>query len=876
MRQAAGAWAGAWKTLETTHREGSELSISPAPSRREPPKVLVVAGVHLAALWALGVAQPIFDLLGHNAEFFVARDSEPIDIVLFALALVTVPPLALVTLETLAWLIHQRLREVLHVTFVAMLVAIIALQVLKGIADGSSEALFPLSALLGLGGALVYWRVRPLRSFLTVLSPTPLVVLLLFLFVSPVSKLVTGGEAEASLADVSASAPVVMVVLDELPLSSLLRPDGEIDAERYPSFAAIARDSTWFTRTATTHPNSEHAVPSILTGRWPIRDTLPIVADHPQNVFTLLGRSHRVKVTETLTRLCPSELCREEQGESLGSRLGSLASDLSVVSLHLLLPDDLRLRLPSISGTWRDFRGGPEIPMGRTPVDKKRAEARLGRRHAAAQGDPDRAGTVASFVSKIESPGAGARPPFYFLHILIPHHPWQYLPSGRGYGRGDLNVGLADLEWDNSEAALRGYQRHLLQVGFVDRLLGDLLRRLRTTGMYQRSLVVVTADHGVSFHSNQPFRALTRKTEADVALVPLLVKAPRQHRGRVVDSPLQTTDILPTMADLLGIEIPWRVDGRSGLDPGVARRAFFISNPLFDTRERYPVRRLEAGLAASVARKVAIFGTGDAPPGLYGIGPHPELLGRRAALPMRQSAGLTASIDDPGLFGAVDPKSRFLPVHVSGELHGPGSSRTLDLAVAVNGRVAAVVRSVSGDGPRIFDAMLPESALRPGSNKLEVFEVLEGGRALALLARTSKTAPFTLAEGAIRASSGRRLPIGSPGTEGRLEAIGLAGDRVVVSGWAATRGRPVERVLVFDGARFVGAVTPGVDRPDVGRSFNTSPVRLGFRLEASANALDLSGSGISAFAVDARRAQRLVPLAALCAKGELSVAGCDD
>ena len=127
---------------------------------------------------------------------------------------------------------------------------------------------------------LVYSRAGIARSCLTVLSPAPL-VFLLFPFASRVNKLVIGGEADASAADVSGSAPVVMVVFDELPVSSLLRPDGEIDTGRYPSFAALARGSTWFRRTATVHPNSEHAVPAVLTGRWPSADRLPIAADTP-------------------------------------------------------------------------------------------------------------------------------------------------------------------------------------------------------------------------------------------------------------------------------------------------------------------------------------------------------------------------------------------------------------------------------------------------------------------------------------------------------------------------------------------------------------------------------------------------------------------
>jgi hypothetical protein len=136
-----------------------------------------------------------------------------------------------------------------------------------------------------------------------------------------------------------------------------------------------------------------------------------------------------------------------------------------------------------------------------------------------------------------------------------------------------------------------------------------------------------------------------------------------------------------------------------------------------------------------VARKAALFGTGGRPPGLYGIGPYRDLLGRSlTGFAVRRSAALRGSIDNSELFDAVDPRSGYLPVHLTGELEGSGANRPLDLAGAVNGRIAATTRSRPGEGPMRFDAMLPESALERGPNAVEVFAVLRGGRGLVLLA----------------------------------------------------------------------------------------------------------------------------------------------
>jgi hypothetical protein len=62
-----------------------------------------------------------------------------------------------------------------------------------------------------------------------------------------------------------------------------------------------------------------------------------------------------------------------------------------------------------------------------------------------------------------------------------------------------------------------------------------------------------------------------------------------------------------------------------------------------------------------------------------------------------------------------------------------------DLAVAVNGRIRAVGRSFRLGRRRVqyFSFVVPESALRPGRNRAEVFEVEDGGRRLVSLGGVS-------------------------------------------------------------------------------------------------------------------------------------------
>src|SRR5918995_3271908 len=119
-----------------------------------------------------------------------------------------------------------------------------------------------------------------------------------------------------------------------------------------------------------------------------------------------------------------------------------------------------------------------------------------------------------------------ARNTLHFLHILLPHDPYLYLPSGTMYPGGNTE-GLVDRIWvEDDQLPKLGYQRYLLQVGYVDTMIGELVARLKAAGLYDSALIVITADHGKSFRPGQPKRTLAeavRSNAADLLQVPLFM-----------------------------------------------------------------------------------------------------------------------------------------------------------------------------------------------------------------------------------------------------------------------------------------------------------------------------------------------------------------
>src|SRR5438045_7215298 len=94
-------------------------------------RVPAIRGAQLLAASGFALAQPLFDLLGKNAEFFAVRGSTPGDIVLFALVVTFGPALVLLGFELAVELVTRRDAAVLHYAFLGFLAAVFGVQALK-------------------------------------------------------------------------------------------------------------------------------------------------------------------------------------------------------------------------------------------------------------------------------------------------------------------------------------------------------------------------------------------------------------------------------------------------------------------------------------------------------------------------------------------------------------------------------------------------------------------------------------------------------------------------------------------------------------------------------------------------------------------------
>jgi arylsulfatase A-like enzyme/Tfp pilus assembly protein PilF len=149
---------------------------------------------------------------------------------------------------------------------------------------------------------------------------------------------------------------------------------------------------------------------------------------------------------------------------------------------------------------------------------------------------------------------------FLFLHYNDPHH--EYKPPG-------------------PFAARFGDDLYSGEIAFVDYCIGRVTTKLKELGIYDSTLLIITGDHGemLGEHDEQEHSYLIYESAIKV---PLLVKRPGS-RGKEpvrVKESVGLIDVVPTICELLGFEIPPKVQGMS-LAPLLQKKELSIKNRSF-------------------------------------------------------------------------------------------------------------------------------------------------------------------------------------------------------------------------------------------------------------------------------------------------------
>jgi hypothetical protein len=205
----------------------------------------------------------------------------------------------------------------------------------------------------------------------------------------------------------------------------------------------------------------------------------------------------------------------------------------------------------------------------------------------------------------------------------------------------------------------------------------------------------------------------------EIAPVPLFVHVPGQQGGKVDDSHRCTTDIVPMIARVLGIKVPWETYKCSD----TVTIAQYNGNPTSLALSAVLKQR-----STALRRRLAVFPAGGGVATLYRFGPNPQLIGKSAtSLPKASSSGASVTLLSKDY--TYQPGGR-IPVLVQGTLRGvkPGDA----LAVALNGRIVTTGEAFPLLGATRVAATLPEEDVKQGQNDVQVYRVTGSGGKLSL------------------------------------------------------------------------------------------------------------------------------------------------
>ena len=152
---------------------------------------------------------------------------------------------------------------------------------------------------------------------------------------------------------------------------------------------------------------------------------------------------------------------------------------------------------------------------------------------------------------------------FLWVDFFDPHEPWDppdpwrsmYDPGYQGQElidpvAGDVTGYMTAREVAHTKALYAG------EVTFVDKWVGVLLDHVRTLGLWEDTLVMLTSDHGEPFGEHGYIRKARPYNHEQLAHIPWVIRHPRGlGAGRRIDALVQSTDLMPTVLDALGI--PW-------------------------------------------------------------------------------------------------------------------------------------------------------------------------------------------------------------------------------------------------------------------------------------------------------------------------------
>jgi hypothetical protein len=651
----------------------------------------------------MAIAQPILDLYGKNPTVFSAAKLSSFEVALFVSIIVLLPAVLATGIDRLTRFFGPKVNESARLWMIAGFSFLLGIAVARWISVDGNVGAFGLGFVFAAVLPIAYDKRKAVREWSRWLSVLAVAVSAsAVLQLQPILLQSDGPSSDAVVGNKDVS--VLNIVFDEFPLYSLLSDDGTINAERYPGFAALADESTWYRNNVAESNFTHQAVPAILASAVPQQEGGPFLTQYPKNIFTVFAGKTSVGGIEPVTSLCPKSVCQgpdEVNALFEFSRFKTFMRDASYVYGQRVLPPALRRYVPSIEGTWGGFGA---------VANKFKEQFDVG---ALSQVDAIANGTQA-FVDDSEQR-------VQVVHALVPHAPWRITPDNRV---APLSRSISTSNPESEDGVRDTYQTFLYQVAAADNVIVDVMSRLKKSGKWDNTMLVVTADHGISFVPTLPQRHTDfsdKETISDIYRIPTFIKYPKQVTGVVSDCAMSNLDLLPTILETTGTKTSWNFGGKSVAQSCPTNRVREVVSATGETA-------LMPGGFEEVRGRLAYYSgmVGNKGPirRVAAIGSSAELIGRPLSSDVINSEVATWMVNQKSSFKNVtNQRGGKVPSLITGTIR---LATPVDLGtegiIAIDGVAAGVVGELSGARDVVsYTAILDYTLLTTGDHTVELF-----------------------------------------------------------------------------------------------------------------------------------------------------------
>ena len=261
-------------------------------------------------------------------------------------------------------------------------------------------------------------------------------------------------------------------------------------------------------------------------------------------------------------------------------------------------------------------------------------------------------------------------------------------------------------------------------MGAADTAIAKMIKELKAAGRWDKTMVVLTADHGISFIPTLPQRHtdfVEKDSVNDIYRIPTFIKYPGQTSAVVSDCAMSNLDILPTIIETTGTKTSWKFEGKSVASSCPTGRTRTVVSATGETSVLSDGFEKARERSAHYAEIVSNVGPARV---VAAVGSSASLIGKPLSATGANTNVVTWTVNQKKSFSNVSTeRGAKIPSLITGLVRVNGSlDEGAEGIVVIDGIAAGVIGELSGARGLVeYTAILDYTVLTAGQHSVELF-----------------------------------------------------------------------------------------------------------------------------------------------------------